>query len=117
MEVQSYSSDTDFENIQKEDNTLSEACTTQFECKLCEKRYKRKSTLTKHMTTIHEKNKIDKLKLEKETLELKIKLYSDQVRFVKRLILIQEHTVGYRPTSVFNTTNTIPQLPHSINNK
>jgi hypothetical protein len=56
MKVQTNSSDTDFEIIQNEDTTVSIGCTTQFESKVCEKRYKRKSTLTWHMTTIHEKN-------------------------------------------------------------
>ena len=115
MEDLSHSSDVDFEIIPKDQNISSEGSPTTFNCKLCDKRYKRQSTLTRHMTTIHERSKILKLKLENESLELKIKMYSDQIRFLKRLILIQEHTVGYQRSTIFTTPNNLTQLPFSNN--
>ena len=117
MEVPSSFSDNDFEIIQKDNTTFNEGCTVQFECQVCERRFKRKSTLNRHVTMIHERSNLDKLKLENEAMELKIKLYIDQIRFLKRLILIQDHTVRSTPTSGFYSTNPIPQLPFSINNK
>ena len=41
----------------------------------------------------HEAIDIVKLKLKNENLLLKIELYNEQIRFLKKLILIQEHTL------------------------
>ena len=64
-----------------------------FKCEKCDKVYKRKSSLARHTTTKHEQNKVLKLKLKNEFLELKINLYVDQIKFLKRLILVQELTI------------------------
>ena len=101
-------SDTDFEINLKKNNSLSEG---NFECNVCEKRYKRKSTLPRHINTIHEVNKVMKLKFENENLELKIKMYCNQIKFLKRLILVQEHTIRYRST--VGIPNPISQIPFS----
>ena len=41
----------------------------------------------------HEAIDIVKLKLKNENLLLKIDLYNEQIKFLKKLILIQEHTL------------------------
>ena len=110
MEVQS---DNDFEIIPKEEEVekLGQECTTSFECQFCTRTYRRKSTLTRHNSATHEKNKIEKLKYENENLELKIKLYLEQIKFLKRLILIQEHSlVRCRPI----TTKTFPKYHFQV---
>ena len=55
--------------------------------------YQRKSSLARHTITKHEKNKTLKLKLKNDILELKINVYVDQIKFLKRLILVQELTI------------------------
>ena len=61
-------------------------------CETCDKVYKRKAYLTRHKLLKHETNQLIKLKIENENLVLKINLLMDQIIFLKRLILIQEHT-------------------------
>lgn len=112
MEVQY---DIDFEITPKaegEKERLSKECTTSFECQFCTRTYRRKFTLTRHISSTHEGNKVEKLKCENENFELKIKLYLEQIKLLKRLILIQEHSlVRCRTSSQCNTPNNTPQIP------
>ena len=62
-----------------------------FECEQCGKFYKRKASLKRHVFTKHNENNIEKLKLENDHLQFKIKLYCQQIKFLKRLIIIQDH--------------------------
>ena len=64
-----------------------------FKCDKCEREYKTKSSLTRHTHVKHEAIDIVKLKLKNENLLLKIDLYNEQIKFLKKLILIQEHTL------------------------
>ena len=64
-----------------------------FKCDKCEREYKTKSSLARHTHLKHEAIDIVKLKLKNENLLLKIDLYSEQIKFLKKLILIQEHTL------------------------
>ena len=64
-----------------------------FKCDKCEREYKTKSSLTRHSYVKHEPIDIVKLKLKNQNLKLKIDLYNDQIKFLKKLILIQEHTL------------------------
>ena len=107
--------------LRMENNSLS--CLRQFEvpykCDKCEKEYKRKSSLTRHFLTKHEPIEILKLKLKNETLVLQMQLYTDQIKFLKKLIFIQEHTLRShgssttRPSATTNQDNKLPgvQLP------
>ena len=78
-----------------ENNSLQ--CLKQFEvpykCDQCEKEYKRKSSLTRHFLTNHEPIELLKLKLKNENLVLQMELFTDQIKLLKKLILIQEHTL------------------------
>ena len=64
-----------------------------FKCNKCEREYRTKSSLTRHTDIKHEAIDIVKLKLKNENLLLKIDLYNEQIKFLKKLILIQEHTL------------------------
>ena len=64
-----------------------------FKCNKCEREYRTKSSLTRHTHMKHEAIDIVKLKLTNENLLLKIDLYNEQIKFLKKLILIQEHTL------------------------
>ena len=64
-----------------------------FKCNKCEREYRTKSSLTRHTHMKHEAIDIVKLKLKNENLLLKIDLYNEQIKFLKKLILIQEHTL------------------------
>ena len=84
-----------------------------YKCETCDKEYRRKSSLSRHILSKHEPHKILKLKLENENLLLKINMYSEQIKFLKRLILIQEHTVranGHPPigsSAMITNTNKV----------
>ena len=64
-----------------------------FKCNKCEREYRTKSSLTRHTHMKYEAIDIVKLKLKNENLLLKIDLYNEQIKFLKKLILIQEHTL------------------------
>ena len=78
------------ENITPSQNHQVESL---FKCDQCEREYRTKSSLTRHTHVKHEAIDIVKLKLKNENLLLKIDLYNDQIKFLKKLILIQEHTL------------------------
>ena len=104
--------------LKMENNSLS--CLRQFEvpykCDKCEKEYKRKSSLTRHFLTKHEPIEILKLKLKNETLVLQMQLYTDQIKFLKKLIFIQEHTLRShgrsttRPSGIINLDDQMPRM-------
>ena len=64
-----------------------------FKCDKCEREFKTQSSLTRHSHVKHESIDIVKLKLKNENSKLKIDLYNEQIKFLKKLIVIQEHTL------------------------
>ena len=66
-----------------------------FICDKCKKEFKRKSSLTRHVHTKHEPIDVTlcKMKLKNDHLLLQVNLFTDQIKFLKKLILIQEHTL------------------------
>ena len=87
-----------------------------YKCDKCEKEYKRKSSLTSHALTKHEPIELLKLKLKNENLVIRMELYADQIKFLKKLILIQEHTLrihgrsSTRPTGIINPRHILPGM-------
>ncbi len=72
-----------------------------FKCDKCNKHYKKKYNLKKHIENKHKINEALKLMLHNGNLRLQIGLYCDQIKILKRLILIQDHTL--RKYGVKNT--------------
>ena len=70
-----------------------ENITKSFNCKTCKKSYTRKYNLNRHIQVKHKINEGLKLMLRNENLRLQIKIYCDQIKFLKRLILIQDLTL------------------------
>ena len=66
-----------------------------YSCDKCEREFKRRSSLTRHIHSNHEPIEVTlcKVKLKNENLLLKIDMYTDQIKFLKKLIFIQEHNV------------------------
>ena len=56
----------------------------------CEKVFKMKSSLSRHLLQKHGQVDLLKLKLKNEHLSLKVDLYLEQIKFLKELIIIQE---------------------------
>ena len=81
----------------------------------CEKEYKRKSSITRHVHTRHEPIDVTlcKMKLKNSHLLLQVTLFTDQIKFLKKLILIQEHTLRIndrhttRPSGLLNSYNSL----------
>ena len=93
----------------------SSQCLKQFEvpykCDKCEREFKRRSSLTRHIHSNHEPIDVTlcKVKLKNENLLLQIGMYYDQIKFLKKLILIQEHNMrvnerSNQPIRVLNST-------------
>ena len=94
----------------------SSQCLKQFEvpykCDKCEREFKRRSSLTRHIHSNHEPIDVTlcKVKLKNENLLLQIGMYTDQIKFLKKLILIQEHNMrvnersNIQPIGVLNST-------------
>ena len=72
----------------------SSQCLKKFEvpykCDKCEREFKRRSSLTRHIHSKHEPIDVTlcKVKLKNENLLLQIGMYYDQIKFLKKLILI-----------------------------
>ena len=83
-----------------------------YSCDKCEKEFKRRSSLTRHIHSYHEPIDVTlcKVKLKTENLLLQIDMYTDQIKFLKKLILLQEHNVrvnersNIQPIGVPNST-------------
>lgn len=83
-----------------------------YSCDKCEKEFKRRSSLTRHIHSNHEPIDVTlcKVKLKNENLLLQIDMYTDQIKFLKKLILLQEHNVrvnersNIQPIGVLNST-------------
>ena len=77
----------------------SSQCLKQFEipykCDKCEREFKRRSSLTRHIHSNHEPIDVTlcKVKLKNENLLLQIGMYTDLIKFLKKRILIQEHNM------------------------
>ncbi len=94
----------------------SSQCVKQFQvpykCDKCEREFKRRSSLTRHIHSNHEPIDVTlcKVKLKNENLLLQIGMYTDQIKFLKKLILIQEHNMrvnersNIQPIGVLNST-------------
>ena len=61
-----------------------------FRCEKCEKVFKIKSSLSRHLLQKHGQVDLLKLKLKNEHLSLKVDLYLEQIKFLKDHIIIQE---------------------------
>ena len=66
-------------------------------CEKCNKVYQRASFLRRHIMTKHEPNKLLMLQFENQNLQFKINLYVEQIKFLKRLIVLQEQMTSRRP--------------------
>ena len=83
-----------------------------YSCDKCEKEFKRRSSLTRHIHSKHEPIDVTlcKAKLKNENLLLQIDMYTDQIKLLKKLILLQEHNVrvnersNIQPIGVPNST-------------
>ena len=99
----------------------SSQCLKQFEvpykCDKCEREFKRRSSLTRHIHSNHEPIDVTlcKVKLKNENLLLQIGMYTDQIKFLKKLILIQEHNMrvnerSNQPIGVLNSS--LPEIQY-----
>ena len=99
----------------------SSQCLKKFEvpykCDKCEREFKRRSSLTRHIHSNHEPIDVTlcKVKLKNENLLLQIGTYTDQIKFLKKLILIQEHNMrvnerSNQPIGVLNST--LPEIQY-----
>ena len=83
-----------------------------YSCDKCEKEFKRRSSLTRHIHSKHEPIDVTlcKAKLKTENLLLQIDMYTDQIKFLKKLILIQENNIrvnersNIQPRELINST-------------
>ena len=83
-----------------------------YSCDKCEREFKRRSSLTRHIHSNHEPIEVTlcKVKLKNENLLLQMDMYTDQIKFLKKLILVQEHNVrvnersNIQPIGVPNST-------------
>ena len=83
-----------------------------YSCDKCEKEFKRRSSLTRHIHSKHEPIDVTlcKAKLKNENLLLQIDMYTDQIKFLKKLILIQENNIrvnersNIQPRELINST-------------
>ena len=66
-----------------------------YSCDKCEKEFKRRSSIIRHIHSNHEPIDVTlcKVNLKKGSLLLQINIYTDQIKFRKKLILIQEHNM------------------------
>ena len=69
-------------------------------CEKCNKVYQRASFLRRHIMTKHEPNKLLMLQFENQNLQFKINLYVEQIKFLKRLIVLQEQMTSRRPPAI-----------------
>ena len=83
-----------------------------YSCDKCEKEFKRSSSLTHQIHSNHEPIDVTlcKVKLKNEKLLLQIGMYTDQIKFLKKIILIQEHNMrvnersNIQPIGVLSST-------------
>ena len=97
----------------------SSQCLKQFEvsykCDQCEKEYKKIISYPSLLTN-HETIELLKLRLKNENLVLQMELFTDQIKLLKKLILIQEHTLRThgrsttRPSGIPNLNNRLPGM-------
>ena len=66
-----------------------------YSCDKCEKEFKRRSSLTRHIHSNHEPIDVTlcKVKPKNENLLLQIDMYNDKIKLLKKLILIHEHNM------------------------
>ena len=91
-----------------------------YSCDKCEKEFKRRSSLTRHIHSNHEPIYVTlcKVKRKNENLLLQIDMYTDQIKFLKKLILLQEHNVrvnersNIQPIGVPNST--LPGIQYGL---
>ena len=69
-------------------------------CEKCNIVYQRPSSLRRHIITKHEPNKLLLLQFENQNLQFKINLYVEQIKFLKRLIVLQEQMTSRRPPTL-----------------
>ena len=88
-----------------------------YKCDKCEREFKRRSSLTRHIHSNHEPIDVTlcKVKLKNENLLLQIGMYYDQIKFLKKLILIQEHNMrvnerSNQPIGLLNST--LPEIQY-----
>ena len=94
-----------------------------FKCNKCDKHYTRKYSLKRHIDSKHKIKDVLKLMLHNENLRLQMKLYCDQIKFLKRLILIQDLTlrahgmknIEMNKKSTDNSNNPLTKLEHYNN--
>ena len=79
-------------DLNSEDSTR-ESVLNAFKCEKCEKSYKIKYNLKQHVENKHKINEALWLMLRNENLRLQIRIYCDQIKFKKKLVLIQDHTL------------------------
>ena len=81
--------------------------TKKYVCDICNKTFTRKNNLKNHNNVKHEL----------DNLEMKIKLYSDQINFLKQLVIIQDHALRRERVDFQVKTNTITNNPNPISHE
>ena len=61
-----------------------------FKCEKCERTFRRKSSFSRHVLSIHGEADILKLRFRNEHLVQNINLCQEQIRFLKELIILQK---------------------------
>ena len=96
---------------------MSKEFETPYKRDKCERKFKRRSSLIRHIHSNHEPIDVAfcKVKLKNENLLLQIGMYTDQIKFLKKLILIQEHNMrvnerSNQPIGVLNST--LPEIQY-----
>lgn len=76
------------ENFKIDENNSKE-----FKCEECSKKYRKKQSLKRHINNKHKETNLLSLRLTNDNLKLQIKLYTEQIKFLKRLAFMQDYTL------------------------
>ena len=61
-----------------------------YECERCGKNFKTKSSLSRHAKQTHWQIDLFEIKMKNEQLKLKIELYTEQIQFLRQVIVLKE---------------------------
>ena len=71
-------------------------------CEKCNKVHQRSSSLRLNIITKHVPNKLLLLQFENQNVQFKINLYVKKMKFLQRLIVLQEQMISRRPPVIPN---------------
>ena len=61
-----------------------------YKCERCGKNFKTKSSLSRHAKQTHWQIDLFEIKMKNEQLKLKIQLYTEQIQFLRQVIVLKE---------------------------